>query len=94
MVEFAGGQMAIREPGMKRMASPEIIAKSNPEVILMTEYGFDRLGSMDQAKTLPGVAETDAARHNRIYRVPEHELMYYGPNTGENIIQLAKLIHQ
>ena len=76
------------------MASPEIIAKSNPEVILMTEFGYDRLGSNEQAKTLPGVAETDAARHNRIYRVPEHELMYYGPNTGENIIQLAKLIHQ
>lgn len=94
MVELAGGQMAIQDPGMKRMASPEIIAKNNPEVILMTEYGFDRLGSMEQAKTLPGVAETDAARHNRIYRVPEHELMYYGPETGNSIIELAKLIHQ
>jgi iron complex transport system substrate-binding protein len=60
----------------------------------MTEYGFDRLGSMEQAKTLPGVAETDAARHNRIYRVPEHELMYFGPQTGESISELAKLIHQ
>jgi len=94
MVELAGGQMAIQQRGMQRMASPEIIAKSNPEVILMTEYGYDRLGSMDQAKTLPGVAETDAARHNRIYRVPEHELMYFGPNTGESIINLAKLVHQ
>lgn len=94
MVELAGGRMAIQTQGMQRMVSPEIIAKSNPEVILMTEYGFDRLGSMEQAKTLPGVAETDAARHNRIYRVSEHELMYWGPDTGENIIQLAKLIHQ
>ena len=94
MVELAGGQMAIQQSGMQRMASPEIVAKSNPEVILMTEYGFDRLGSMEQAKTLPGVAETDAARHNRIYRVPEHELMYFGPDTGESIIKLAKLIHQ
>lgn len=94
MVKLAGGQMAIQQSGMQRMASPELIAKSNPEVILMTEYGFDRLGSMDQAKTLPGVAETDAARHGRIYRVPEHELMYYGPNTGESIVELAKLIHQ
>jgi iron complex transport system substrate-binding protein len=94
MVELAGGQMAIQQRGMQRMASPEIIAKSNPEIILMTEYGFDRLGSMEQAKTLPGVAETDAARHNRIYRVPEHELMYFGPQTGESIIELAKLIHQ
>ena len=94
MVELAGGQMAIQQKGMQRMASPEIIAQSNPEVILMTEYGFDRLGSMEQAKTLPGVAETDAARHNRIYRVPEHELMYYGPDTGDAIVKLAKLIHQ
>jgi iron complex transport system substrate-binding protein len=76
------------------MVSPEIIAQSNPEVILMTEYGFDRLGSMDQAKTLPGIAETDAAKHNRIYRVPEHELMYFGPDTGNSIMKLAQLIHQ
>ena len=94
MVQLAGGQMAIQQRGMQRMVSPEIIAKSNPQVILMTEYGFDRLGGMEQAKALPGVAKTDAARHNRIYRVPEHELMYFGPDTGENIIQLAKLIHQ
>ena len=90
MVELAGGQMAIQQSGMQRMVSPEIIAKSNPEVILMTEYGFDRLGSMEQAKTLPGVAETDAARHNRIYRVPEHELMYFGPDTGDSIIEAGE----
>jgi iron complex transport system substrate-binding protein len=94
MVELAGGQMAIQQAGMQRMVSAEIIAKSNPQVILMTEYGFDRLGSMEQAKTLPGVAETDAARRNRIFRVPEHELMYFGPDSGKNIIELAKLIHR
>lgn len=94
MVELAGGQMAVQKPGMQRMASPELVAQSNPDVILMTEYGFDRLGSMDQAKTLPGVAETDAARHNRIYRVPEHELMYFGPDSGKEVSELAKLIHQ
>lgn len=94
MVEMAGGQMAIQQQGMQRMASPEIVAKSNPDVILMTEFGYDRLGSMEQAKTLPGVAETDAAKHNRIYRVPEHELMYFGPGTGQAIQELAKMIHQ
>lgn len=94
MVELAGGKMAIDTPGMQRMVSPEIIAKSNPQVILMTEYGFDRLGSEEQAKTLPGVAETDAAKNNRIYRIPEHELMYFGPDTGESIMKLGQLIHQ
>jgi iron complex transport system substrate-binding protein len=94
MVELAGGQMAIQQKGMQKMVSPEIIAESNPQVILMTEYGFDRLGSAEQAKTLPGVAETDAARNNRIYRVPEHDLMYFGPDTGNAIMRLAQLIHQ
>lgn len=94
MVELAGGHMAIQKPGMERMVSPEIIAKSNPQVILMTEFGFDRFGSLEKAKTLPGVAETDAAKNNRIYRVPEHDLMYFGPGTGESIIRLAQLIHQ
>jgi iron complex transport system substrate-binding protein len=94
MVELAGGQMAVQQPGMQRMVSPEIIAKINPQVILMTEYGFDHLGSVEQAKTLPGVAQTDAAKNNRIYRVPEHDLMYFGPDTGESIIRLAQLVHQ
>ncbi len=94
MVELAGGKMAIEKRGMQQMTSPEIIAQSNPQVILMTEYGFDRLGSAEQAKTLPGVAETDAAKNNRIYRVSEHDLMYFGPDTGDNIQKLAKLIHQ
>ncbi len=94
MVELAGGRPAIEQPGMQRMVSPEILARSNPQVILMTEYGYDRLGSMEQAKTLPGVAETEAARRNRIYRVPEHDLMYFGPDTGESILRLAQLIHQ
>lgn len=93
MVQWAGGRMAIQKKGMQRMASPEVVAQSNPDVILMTEYGFDRLGSADAAKTLPGVAETAAGRTNRIYRVSEHELMYYGPDTGENVLKLARLIH-
>lgn len=93
MVEWAGGQMAIQKKGMERMASPEVVAESNPDIILMTEYGFDRLGSADAAKSLPGVAETAAARNNRIYRVSEHELMYFGPDTGQNVMKLAQLIH-
>src|ERR1051326_3006027 len=93
LVELAGGRMAIQKTGMQRMASPEIIAESNPQVILMTEYGFDRLGSVEQAKTLPGVAETEAAKNNRIYRVSEHELMYFGPDTGETIVKQIGRAH-
>jgi iron complex transport system substrate-binding protein len=95
MVEWAGGEMAVNTDGMQRMASPEVIAQANPDVILVTDFGFDRLGgSLDQIKALPGVDTSNAARNNRIYRVEENVLMYFGPRTGENIEKVADLIHQ
>jgi iron complex transport system substrate-binding protein len=95
MIQWAGGRMAIEKRGMERMASPEVVAKANPDVILMTEFGYDRLnGSMDQIKALPGVATSNAARDNRIYKVAEHELMYFNPESGANLAKVAALIHQ
>jgi iron complex transport system substrate-binding protein len=94
MIEWAGAEQAIQGKGMQRLASPEIIAQANPDIIFMTEFGFDRLGSLDQAKTLPGVAQTNAARTGRIYRVSEHELTYFNPETGKSVARLAELIHR
>jgi iron complex transport system substrate-binding protein len=77
------------------MASPEVIAQANPDVILVTDFGFDRLGGdIDQIKALPGVDSSNAAKNNRIYRIEENVLMYFGPRTGENIEKVADLIHQ
>ncbi len=95
MIEWAGGEMAVDAAGMQRMASPEILAQANPDVIIVTDFGFDRLGgSLDQIKALPGVETSNAAKNNRIYRVEENQLMYFGPRTGENIKKVASIIHQ
>jgi iron complex transport system substrate-binding protein len=95
MIELAGGQMAVENRGMQRMESPEIVAQANPDVILLTDYGYDRLGgSLDQIKALPGVATSNAAKNNRIYRIEENVLNYFGPRSGENISKVAATIHQ
>lgn len=95
MIEWAGGEMAVDAKGMQRMASPEIIAQANPDVILVTDFGYDRLGgSVDQIKALPGIATSNAAKNNRIYRIEEHMLMYFSPRSGENIEKVAAIIHQ
>ena len=95
MVEWAGGTMAIEADGMQRMTSPEIVAQANPDVILVTDFGYDQAGgTMDGIKNLPGVSTSNAAKNNRIYRVEEHLLMYLGPRTGENIKKIAEIIHQ
>jgi iron complex transport system substrate-binding protein len=95
MIEMAGGEPAIQADGMERMASPEIIAQANPDVILVTSYGYDHAGGNNEAiKQLPGVEMSNAAKNNKIYRIEEGELMYFGPRTGDNLLKLAKLIHQ
>ena len=95
MIELAGGQMAVENKGMQRMESPEILAQANPDVILLTDYGYDRLnGSLDQIKALPGVGTSNAAKNNRIYRIEENVLNYFGPRSGENIGKVAAVIHQ
>jgi len=43
---------------------------------------------------LPGIALTPAAKNKKIYRIEEHDLVYFGPRSGANIIEIAKLIHQ
>lgn len=95
MIEWAGGEMAVASNGMQRMTSPEMIAQANPDIILVTDYGYDHAGgTIDGIKQLPGVAETDAAKNDRIYRIEENQLNYLGPRTGENIAKVAAIIHQ
>jgi len=81
------------ERGMRQL-SAEVVAASNPDVILLTDFGYDRLGTNQKIMELPGIAGTKAAQNNRIYRVEEHDMVYIGPRTGENVLMLQKLIHQ
>ncbi len=95
MIDLAGGDMAVESAGMQRMASAEIIAQANPDVILVTDFGYDRLGNpLDDIKALPGVSTSNAAKNGRIFRIEENHLMYFGPRTGENVTKVAALIHQ
>lgn len=93
MVEWAGGINPI-DPG-RGMAqlSPELIAEAQPDIILVTDYGFDHAGGIEGVKKLPGVALTPAAKNNRIYRIAEHDIVYFGPRTGDNVMKFEKLLY-
>ena len=94
LIEWAGGEIPLSgERGMMQ-SSAESMAKTDPDVILLTDFGYDQLGSLDKIKELPGVAGTRAAKNNRIFRVEEHDLVYLGPRTGEIVLRLQQLIRQ
>ena len=52
------------------------------------------MGSMDKfINEIPGVALTNAGKNKCIIRFEEHDLIYFGPRSGDNIIKLINLIH-
>jgi iron complex transport system substrate-binding protein len=61
---------------------------------LQTDFGFDQMGNMDKfIDGVPGVALTNAGKNKHIVRFEEHDLVYFGPRSGENILKLMKLLH-
>ena len=94
MIELAGGKVAQYDAKGAKQISAEAIAIANPDIIVATDFGFDRMGSMDKFITeIPGVALTNAGKNKRIIRFEEHDMVYFGPRTGENVLQLMKMIY-
>jgi iron complex transport system substrate-binding protein len=93
MLDWAGAINAADTAQKWKNLSAEIIAQTQPDVILATDYGYDLQGSLEKFKQLPGIALSPAAKNNRIYRIEEHDLVYLGPRTGLNVYHLIQLIH-
>ena len=92
MIRRAGGINAIDSIGGMTRLSPELIARAQPDVIIATDVGFDRLGAAKFAQ-LPGVSLTPAAKNARIFRIDESDIMYFGPRTPKTVARLGEMIH-
>ena len=93
VIAWAGGVNAVDSIGGMTRLTPELIARAAPDVIVATDVGFDRVGSVEKFAALSGVELTPAAKARRIYRVDESEIMYFGPRTPAAVERLAALLH-
>ena len=94
LIQMAGAKVAHYDAKGARQISAEAIAAANPDIIIATDFGYDQMGSMDKFITgVPGVALTTAGKNKRILRFEEHDLTYFGPRTGDNIIDLIHLFY-
>ena len=94
MIRLAGCTPATYDGKGAREMSAEAVALANPDVIIATDYGYDKMGSMDKfISSVPGVALTNAGKNKRVVRFEEHDLVYFGPRTGDNVIKLIHDIH-
>jgi iron complex transport system substrate-binding protein len=94
MMRLAGATPALYDGKGSREMSAEAVAMANPDVIIATDFGFDRMGGMDKFITdVPGVSLTNAGKNKRIVRFEEHDIIYFGPRSGDNILKLIHLLY-
>lgn len=94
MIRLAGCTPALYNGKGAREMSAEAVALANPDIIIATDFGYDRMGSIDKfIVSVPGVALTNAGKNKRVVRFEEHDLVYFGPRTGDNVIKLINLLH-
>jgi iron complex transport system substrate-binding protein len=93
MIELAGGTNIY--PGFPSYIpmTPEGILETAPDVILTTDDTVERLGGRDAFLQLPGIAQTPAARDERVVSMDDLYLLGFGPRTGRAIADLAVLLH-
>lgn len=93
IIGWAGGVNALDKVGGMARLTPEIIALAAPDIIIATDVGFDRYGSVAKFRDLPGVALTPAGKALRIFRIDETEIMYFGPRTGAALRKIGGWLH-
>lgn len=71
----------------------EAMINADPEVILVMSQGADSVGGLDKVLALPGLAQTDAGRNNRIVQMDQSEILTFGPDTGRVLAALAESIY-
>ena len=93
ILRWSGAINAIDSTRPMTRLDPELIAKLAPDIIIATDVGFDRLGNAAKFAAMPGVNLTPAGMNQRIYRINETEILYFGPRTPNTVREVERIVH-
>ncbi|MEZ5024136.1 MAG: ABC transporter substrate-binding protein [Chitinophagales bacterium] len=92
MIKLAGGTNAANDFNNFKPLSPEAAIEANPDVILVFDSGLRSLNGPEGVLSLPGIAETNAAKNKKVVAMEGHYLLGFGPRVGKAALELAKAI--
>lgn len=92
MIELAGGINAANKFHGFKPLSPEAAIEANPDVILVFESGMQSLNGEEGVLSLPGIAETNAAKNKKVVAMDGHYLLGFGPRVAQAAKDLAEKI--
>jgi iron complex transport system substrate-binding protein len=92
MIKLAGGKNAIQEFSDFKPYTTEALIKSNPDMILMFDFGLSSLGGRAAFLDLPGVSYTNAGKNKRIIEMNGPLLINFSNRLPEAIKALNSRI--
>ncbi len=93
IIGLAGGLNAVREFNDFKPYSTETMVKSNPDVILLFDFGMNSLGGANGIMELPGVGGTNAGRNKRIVAMNGQLLINFSTRLPEAIEALHSRLY-
>lgn len=94
LIKLAGGKNAIQEFSDFKPYTTEALIKSNPDVILMFDFGLKSLGGKESFLNFPGVAYTNAGKNKRIVEMNGPLLINFSNRLPEAVKALNSQIFQ
>ncbi|WP_443943466.1 heme/hemin ABC transporter substrate-binding protein [Pedobacter sp. AW1-32] len=93
IIKLAGGKNAIQEFNEFKPYSSEALIKSNPDVILMFDFGISSLGGKEAILQMPGVQYTNAGKNKKIVDMDGPLLINFSTRLPDAIKALNFQIH-
>lgn len=93
IIEIAGGDYVITEFDDFKPLTPEWLAQSNPDIILLFDSGLQSLGGIDGLLQAQGVSQTNAGKSKKIISMEGGLLSGFGPRVGEAAKQLNQKLN-
>ncbi len=93
IINLAGGRNAVQEFNDFKPYSTEALIKSNPDVMLLFDFGASSLGGKNAVLRMPGVAMTNAGKSKRIVTMNGPLLTNFSTRLPQAIQELNKQLY-
>lgn len=93
IISLAGGKNAVQEFNDFKPYSTEALIKSNPDVLLLFDFGASSLGGKNAVLRMPGVAMTNAGKAGNIVTMNGPLLTNFSTRLPQAIQELNKQIY-
>lgn len=88
MLEAVGLHNAFDSMQGYQTVGAEALARQAPELIIASQRGLEAIGGEEALWTLPGMALTPAAQHQRLVLVDGQAILGFGPRTPQQLLEL------